>query len=57
MGAKAAEFQWEPSFLEQKQQACIFLVWVFDIGDIMHKKCESSPPDMSTMQGFQVERY
>ena len=57
MGANAAEFQWEPSFVEQKQQACLFLFWVFDIEDIMHKKCESSPPGMSTMQGFQIERY
>jgi len=31
MGANAAEFQWEPSFVEQKQQACLFS---FSVGDI-----------------------
>ena len=31
MGANAAEFQWEPSFVEQKQQACLFS---FSVGDV-----------------------
>ena len=57
MGANAAEFQWEPSFLEQKQQACLFLFWVFDIEDIMHKEVRIESPRHAFMQGFQIELY
>ena len=39
MGAIAAEFQWELSFLEQKQQACLFL---FFVGDIAKKHMMSA---------------
>ena len=39
MGAIAAEFQWEPSFLEQKQQACLFL---FFVGGIAKKHMMSA---------------
>ena len=44
MGANAAEFQWEPSFLEHMQQACLILFWVFDIEDIMHKEVRIESP-------------
>ena len=39
MEAIAAEFQWELSFLEQKQQACLFL---FFVGEIAKKHMMSA---------------
>jgi len=43
MGANAAEFQWEPSFVEQKQQACLFSFSVGDIAKEAHVFCASEP--------------
>ena len=57
MGAIAAEFQWELSFLEQKQQACLFL---FFVGASQRGTCgsaQSSSPSMPFVQGFQIELY
>ena len=57
MGAIAAEFQWELSFLEQKQQACLFL---FFVGASRIGTCgsaQSSSPSMPFVQGFQIELY
>ena len=42
MGAIAAEFQWELSFLEQKQQACLFL---FFVGASQRGTCGSAHVD------------
>mgnify|MGYP007071505594 CR=1 FL=1 len=43
MGANAAEFQWEPSFVEQKQQACLFSFSVGDIAKEAHVFVQASP--------------
>ena len=43
MGANAAEFQWEPSFVEQKQQACLFSFSVGDIAKEAHVLCKRVP--------------
>ena len=40
MGAYAAEFQWEPSFVEQKQQACLFSFSVGDVAKEAHVSCK-----------------
>ena len=57
MGANAAEFQWEPSFVEQMQQACLFSFSVGDIAKEANVLCKSSPLRMLFIQGFQIELY
>ena len=57
MGAYAAEFQWEPSFVEQKQQACLFSFSVGDIAKEAHVFRASESPGMPFVQGLQIELY
>ena len=57
MGAIAAEFQWELSFLEQKQQACLFLFFVGASRTGTCGSAQSSSPSMPFVQGFQIELY